>query len=253
MSLQGASTLFVGLALAFGAMQPLYADATSRKNAKGNHLYKQGKYDEAAKQYLDAQLESPKSEGLSYNLGDANYKLKKYEKAVENYRKAAESKDPKLEQKARYNLGNALYKMGEFEIGQGKQDGIAKFEQSIDSYKRALDLDPNDKNAKYNLEFVRRKLKEMSKREPQQNQQQQQQQQKQEDPKDQKDRKQEQQQQEQQQDQGQDSSEQNKPKPGEMSKEQAERLLDAYKDSEKEAKENQAQRRPGRVWTDKDW
>lgn len=261
MSLQLISVLILGVVMFLCVPALLHADATSRKNASGNRLYKEGKYDEAAKKYLDAQLESPKSSGLSYNLGNADYKLKKYEKALENYRKAGESTDPKMEQRARYNLGNALYKMGEFEVNQGKQEGLAKLEQAIEAYKRALDLDPNDKDAKYNLEFVRRKLKEMSKRDPQQQKQEQQQQkdQKQQQQQEQDERKKQEeeenqrQQQQQQQQQGQDSSAQRKPKPGEMPKEQAERLLDAFKDSEKESKENQTNKRPGRVWTDKDW
>lgn len=225
----------------------VFADATTRKNNRANKLFKEGKYSDAAKIYLDAQLESPKSDGLNFNLGNANYKLKKYDKAVEYYQKAAGTKDLDLEQKTRFNLGNALYKQGEFEVNQGKQEGLEKLKSSIEAYKRALDINQNDKDAKYNLEYVRKKLKEMAKKQPQeqqpQNQQQQQkkQDQKNEEPK--QDKKQQEKNQQQQQ-----------KKPGEMSKEEAQKLLDAYKDSEKDAKKKEQQMRArGSASVEKDW
>jgi Ca-activated chloride channel homolog len=228
-----------------------WADALSRKNTKANKFYKEEKYDEAAKKYLDAQLESPESRELAYNLGNANYKMKKYDKAVEYYQKAMQTKNPGFEEQVAYNMGNALFKIGEFEAGQGKQEGLQKMEQAITSYKRALDLNPNDKDAKYNLEYVRRKLKEMSKREPQQNQQQQQQQKQNQQKEDQKKDQQQQQQQAQADSTKQDQKKEKKP--GDMSEEEAKRLLDAYKDAEKEAKEKEPQKRAGRVMIEKDW
>lgn len=225
----------------------ILADALSRKNARGNRLYKENKFDEAAKNYLDAQLESPKSMELAFNLGDANYKLKKYDKAAEYYQKALGTKDPKLEQKTRFNLGNAHFKIGEQEVSQGKQEGFDKMTQAIESYKKALDLDPNDKEAKYNLEYVRRKLKDMSKKDQQKEQQQQQKQQ----------QKQEQQKSEDQQNQQKQDSTQSqqkpRPKPGEMSEDQAKQLLDAFKDSEKDAKKKEQVRAQGRMGVEKDW
>ena len=227
----------------------IFADALSRKNAKGNKLYKEGKYGEAAQKYLDAQLESPKSNELNYNLGNANFKMKKYDKAVEYYQKALQTQDPKTEQSIRYNLGNALFKSGEQEVNEGKQEGLQKFTQAIESYKRALDLKTDDKDAKYNLEYVRRKLKEMSKRDEQKQQQQQKKQQDQQNQNQDKNKD----QQKQKQDSTQQQQKPQQKKPGEMSEEEAKRLLDAYKDSEKDAKKKQEMRPAGRISVDKDW
>ena len=43
-------------------------------------------------------------------------------------------------------MGNTLYRMN-------------KFNESIDAYKKALKLDPDDMDAKFNLEFVREQIK----------------------------------------------------------------------------------------------
>jgi tetratricopeptide (TPR) repeat protein len=227
-----------------------FADRLSRKNTKGNKLYEQEKYSDAAKEYLDAQLESPKSAELNYNLGSANFKLKKYDKAFECYQKAAQTPNRPLEQKVQFNMGNTLYKWGEQEIGEGKQEGMQRWTQAIDSYKKALDMNPDDKDAKYNLEYVRRKIKEMSKREPQDQKQQQKQKQK--------EQPQKQDQQKQDQKQKPDSTkqqqeQQQKPKPGEMNKEQAQRLLDAFKDQEKDMQKKKAVQPSQRMTIDKDW
>lgn len=222
---------------------PAAGDALSRKAARANREYEKGKYEEAAKGYLGAQLEAPDSGPLNYNLGGANYKLKKYQKALDYLTKATSTDNVDLEQKIQYNLGNLLYKMGEQESSQGKQEGLDKLKQSIQHYKRALDLKPDDMDAKYNLEFVRRKLKEMTKRQKQKPKQQQKQQ--------------KEQKQKQQKRQQPDSTKQQKQKPrrkpGEMSEEEAKRLLDAFKDAEKDAKKKK-QRLPGsRVRIEKDW
>ena len=50
-----------------------------------------------------------------------------------------------------------------------------RYQEAIEAYKKTLELDPQDRDAKHNLELVRAKLKEMADKEQQQQDQQQQQ------------------------------------------------------------------------------
>jgi tetratricopeptide (TPR) repeat protein len=147
-------------------------------------------------------------------------------------------------------MGNALYRSG-------------KYPEAIQAYQKCLDLTPDDEDAKYNIEFVRKKMKEMMDKEKQrqqqpQNQQKQQQQQQ----NQQQEQKQGQQQTEQQEQQAQSQQEQKKqeekqqqmqPKEG-MTKQDAERILNALKDAEKDLQKKQkrvaqtAGRRGGKDW-----
>ena len=143
----------------------LYGEDLSSKLEKGSSLYNEERYDEAMQSFVDAQIESPEEPKLKYNLANTHYKMNNYEEAVKNYQDvAATAQDIQLEEKSLYNIGNALYRQG-------------KLEEAIEYYKKALELDPNDQDAKYNLEFVReeikRRLNEAKEREKQQQEEQQ--------------------------------------------------------------------------------
>ena len=142
---------------------------------KGNKLYNNGKFDEALKTYVDGQIEHADDPSLKYNIASAQYKNKNYEEAIKGYLDvAATAKDAKLQEKALYGSGNALFRQG-------------KLEEAIEYYKKALEIDPNDQDAKHNLEFAREELKrrineakETEKKQEEQKQQQNQEQKKQE-------------------------------------------------------------------------
>ena len=130
--------------------------------------------------YNDAQIDAPESPELHFNIGNVNYRKEDHENAIETYRKSFNIDDIRLESKANYNIGNAKYRLGE------KTGNIALWREAMEFYKRAIELDADDEDAKYNLEFVEKKIKEaLSKQQdeqekPEQEQQQEQRQEKQE-------------------------------------------------------------------------
>jgi len=125
----------------------LYGESLYSKIEKGSALYKDERYDEAMKTFVDAQIESPEEPRLKYNVANSHYKMKSYEEAIKNYQDvAATAQDIELEEKSLYNIGNCMYRQG-------------RLEEAVEYYKKALDLDPNDQDAKYNLEFVREEIK----------------------------------------------------------------------------------------------
>ncbi|MFQ5649340.1 MAG: tetratricopeptide repeat protein [bacterium] len=125
----------------------LFGQSASKKVAEANKLFEEQKYDEANNKYRDALIENPDSPIIHFNIGDVQYKKRNYEEALNSYTKALASDDILLQSQAHYNLGNTLYRLG-------------KLPESILEYKRALDLNPSDEDAKYNLEYVRAKLKD---------------------------------------------------------------------------------------------
>ncbi|MFQ5603045.1 MAG: tetratricopeptide repeat protein [bacterium] len=142
-----------------------FAQAGRKKVKQGNELYQQEKYDEANNKYRDALLEDPTSPIIHFNIGDVLYKKKNYQEALKSFGKALVTDDILLQSKSYYNMGNAYYKIG-------------RLDSSIFMYKKALELNPDDEDAKFNLEFVRAKIKDEAQKQQQNpNQQQQQQQQ----------------------------------------------------------------------------
>jgi len=242
-------------------------DSFSSLNKKGNRAYKRGQeltqegekkkaveaWEEALRYYRDAEIERPENPELSYNIGNAIYRQEKYEDALERYFKALSSDELEHQAWTHYNLGNALYRGG-------------KYPEAIQAYQECLELTPEDQDAKFNLEFVRKKMKEMldkeAKRQQEQKQQQQpqseqqQQEQKQESKNEEQQTREDQEQAQQPEDeqkQQEQQREQLKPKEG-MTKEDAERILNALKDDEKELLKEQKRaprgrgRRGGKDW-----
>ena len=115
---------------------------------KGDLALQKEDYKTAQKNYLEVQVKDPHNERLNYNLGIANFKGKDYQQALNNFKKSAETaSSPLLRERALYNLGNAYY------VYQMWEDAVA-------AYEVALEIDPNDEDAKYNLEKAKEKLKE---------------------------------------------------------------------------------------------
>ena len=136
--------IIITTVLAFSAVN---AAGIKGRVDSGNKMYKKENYEGALSKYQDAQIDEPENPILHFNTGDALYKSEKYEDAIKSYEKASYSKDIELQAKSYYNIGNSLYKSG-------------KMPESIQYYQKCLELNPKDQDAKYNIEFVRKKIKE---------------------------------------------------------------------------------------------
>ena len=194
----------------------------------GNRLYDEGRYEEAHEQYLEALRQAPDSPIVPFNDGNALYRTEELQRAMESYRRAVESGDPAIEAQAWYNLGNALYKQ-------------QQLEPALEDYKEALRRNPADTDAKHNFEVTLEQLQEQQQQESDDQQdendegrdqqdQQDPQQSEQEQNQEQQDQPEDQEPPEQQQDQPQEQQQENAeqpPPPGALSREEAERLLQA--------------------------
>ncbi len=126
-----------------------------------------------------------------YNDGVTAYHSNDFARAATLFESATASPDRALQQRALYNLGNTAYRLGEAKTPQAQQ----LWQRAVKSYESALALDPHDADAKFNYDFVKKKIEELKKQQQQQQNQQNQQDKKQDQKKDDQQQKQEQQQQ----------------------------------------------------------
>lgn len=129
--------------------------------------YKDGDYDQAIQKYSEAQLDQPESQTLAYDIGNAQFRKKKYDDAIKAYKKALNGEDAPLAAKAYYNLGNAEFRKGEFAIQGGHQEGIEDYREAMAHYKKSLEITPDNKDAKRNIEVVQARIKELMDRQKQ--------------------------------------------------------------------------------------
>jgi Ca-activated chloride channel homolog len=138
--------LFLALAIFFN-FTAARAESIASKNKKGNQFYTQGKYADAEKEYLDAQVNNPGNPKILYNLGNSLIRQKKYSQGIQALNQAIEKGNRAEKGNSWYNEGNALYAEG-------------KFKDSAEAFIQALKVNPADKDAKHNLELALLKLKQ---------------------------------------------------------------------------------------------
>jgi Ca-activated chloride channel family protein len=137
--------------------------------APGIDAYHEGKFEDAYSQFqqtLKSHPESPADDKLQFDSGAAAYKLKDYNKALESFSQALLTRDTGLQSKGHYNLGNTLYQHGETEKSDDKK--LSDWTNALDHYEQTLKLDPQNKDAKDNYDYVKRKIEELKNKKSQQ-------------------------------------------------------------------------------------
>lgn len=191
--------------IAFGTV---YAQKSERDYLrKGNKLYRDSTFVDAEVNYRKALEANPSSATSMYNLGNSLLFQNKPKEAIEQYAAVA-----KIE-KDKGKLAMDLHNVGVIWHTQ------KEYERAIEAYKEALRKNPKDDETRYNLALAQKMLKD------QQNQNQNQEQ------------KEQQQQQEQQQEQEQEQQNQPQQDDNQMSKENAEQLLNSVMQDEKNVQE----------------
>jgi Ca-activated chloride channel family protein len=134
----------------------------------GLELYEQQKFPEAYEHFQKALQENPgarQSDRIEFDAGAAAYKMKDYNKALQSFSQALLSKNPHLQSESHYNLGNTLYQRGEAEKSDAKK--LTNWEGALQHYQETLKAEPQNKNAKDNYEFVKKKIEELKKKQEQ--------------------------------------------------------------------------------------
>jgi tetratricopeptide (TPR) repeat protein len=207
----------------------LSAQSDRKYIRQGNGKYSDGKFPEAEILYRRALNDNKTSANAGFNVGDALYKQNKFDEAAKQFQGTAGAMtDVSKKSDSHYNLGNSLLKAN-------------KFEEAISAYKNSLRLVPGRNDARYNLAYAQDQLKDQQEnKEKQKDQDQDNNKDKDQNKDNNKDQGKDQQkkdndqQPQQQQDKSQDQQQQ---KEGYISKEDAQRLLDALANDEKNVQE----------------
>ncbi|MEW6507264.1 MAG: tetratricopeptide repeat protein [Bacteroidota bacterium] len=198
---------------------------------EGVELYKNSKFSDAEVNFKKGLEKDAELFHGHFNLGDAYYKQGRYDEAIQSFKNSLTLTDNENDKsKIYHNIGNSLLKS-------------QKYPESIEAYKNALKLNPDDLETKYNLSYALNMMK--------QNQNKQQQQQN----KDNEEKNKDQQQQNQNEpNKNQDKQNQNQQqKKNEISKNDAERILEALKNNERDLQKKLRQNKGQSVVREKDW
>jgi Ca-activated chloride channel homolog len=185
---------------------------------RGNRYYKEKQLDQAKAQYQKALEQAPGDPAANYNLGNVHFRKNNFDEAIKSYEQSFEhSTDNTIKEKGLYNSGVAWIKQ-------------QKLPESIDSWKKALKLDPADEDARENLQKA---LLELEKKQPKQQKNEQKEEKKK---------------------QNQQNQNQPKPQQSKLTKQQVEQLLKALQQKEKEVQEKMNQNKVKSLsQPDKDW
>ncbi len=197
---------------------PGYSQGEKKFIRQGNREYEKDKYSESEISYRRANDKNSELSDAVFNTGDALYRQNKFEDAGKEFAETHEmSEDNKKKAASLYNLGNSLLMSD-------------KIKESIDAYKGSLRLNPDNVDAKYNLAYAQDLLKQEQQQQNQQDQQNQ-------DQKDEQGKENKDQTSDQQQPQQQQQEEQKEQQQQGISKEDAERVLNALANDEKDIQE----------------
>lgn len=150
-----------------------WIDPLADKVREGNELYHRGAYDDALDKYVNARIDSPPLPQLDFNIAGTQYQRKKYDEAAQLFDKVVQSGNPEMQAKASFNMGNTLYRQGKM------KEAMEYYKKAVDladglGYKGDASIDALKNDARYNYEFVERKIKENEQKQQQQGQDQEQ-------------------------------------------------------------------------------
>ena len=208
------------------------AQADRQYIREGNKQFRLGQYDKAEVSYRKAVEKNPKNPQAAYNLGNALMAQKKDSAAVQQFEQSARMETNPLRKSAAYHNMGVICQTHKM------------YDDAIEAYKNSLRLNPNDDETRYNLVLCKH-LKKKQDDKQKQNQQNKDDQKNKDDKKDdQKDQKQDKK----------DDKQQEQQKP-QMSKDNAEQLLNAAIQNEKmtQDKMKKQQQQPQRRNVLKNW
>jgi len=141
----------------FVSALPLFSQDENYLIGKGNDAFVDGDYVDAEESYREAMSQKPDSYKATFNLADALYKQEKYQDALKELEILAHNETEKSRLADVYhNMGNCYMKANDYQ-------------NSVDAFKKSLRNNPKSEETRYNLAYAQQKLKEQQQQ--QQNQQ----------------------------------------------------------------------------------
>lgn len=223
---------------------------------KGNRFFADSAYTESEVAYMRALDKDPELKEAQFNLTSSAIRQGKFDEAIEQLEIIASTSEDKLEiGECYHNMGNAY--LEKFQASSQDQEKAKtapeELDKAIESYKKSLRHNPSDNETRYNLAIAQKIKKEGP---PPQEQQQEQDQDKEKQDKEQEENEDQQQQEQDQQDQEEEQEQKQQPQPDKISKEDAEKILNAMMQEEKDLQEEQKEKQKAKMRSnqvEKDW
>ena len=115
-------------------------------NNSGHEPYANADYEAALdKLYQGAQGRAPELGEPHYNAGNVLYRVGEFEEAIQGYDEALRYARGDLRSRGFFNRGNAAFQ-------------TQQYAQAVEAYKEALRMNPDDLDAKHNLELALKQL-----------------------------------------------------------------------------------------------
>jgi Ca-activated chloride channel homolog len=157
----------------------LAATATTRGALPqtAEQAYQHGDFARSQKEYTAAAVKEPTKAELQFNAGSAAYKSGDLTQAATAFQNSLHTDQVPVQQGAYYNLGNTQFRLGQKTEKSNPKETIETWEKAVSSYDAALQIEPDDLQAKHNRDLVKHQIEQLKKQEDQKKQQQQQRQQ----------------------------------------------------------------------------
>ena len=170
-------TIYITLMLLSASLM-LSAQQEAGNIRSGNRHYESERYTDAEVDYRRGINKNEDSFEAHYNLGNALFRQDKYDEAAREYTKAMqlmENKKAKAQNEDTLRLAHSYHNLGNSFYGQ------QKFQDAVRAYKQSLRLNPKDNDTRYNLikamQMQQQQQQQQQQKQDQQQQEQQQQQQ----------------------------------------------------------------------------
>jgi Ca-activated chloride channel homolog len=160
-------------AVILGALLFVPSSQAQASPAAAERAYQKGDFATAEREYAAAAQHDTNMPDLQFNAGTAAYKAGQFPQAATAFQKSlgtkpsADAKRLAAQEDAYYNLGDTLYRSGQKTEKSKPEETIQSWEQAVKTYDAALQLRADDTDAKYNRDFVKRKLEELKKKQEQ--------------------------------------------------------------------------------------
>ena len=127
-------------------------------NNSGHEPYLGGDYASALETYRDAQGRAPKSGEPHYNSANVLYRTGEYEEALQSYDEALRHAGGELRARGFFNRGNTAFRQ-------------EQYPEAVEAYEEVLRMNPDDEDAKHNLELALSRMPPQDQQEEQQDEQ----------------------------------------------------------------------------------
>ncbi|MBT6472424.1 MAG: tetratricopeptide repeat protein [Candidatus Marinimicrobia bacterium] len=121
---------------------------------RGQSHYDKKEFDKAQSYYENILLKRENDLSAHFGLGASAYQQKDIERAVESFNQVMESDNQELQSKALFNMGNILHDQ-------------QKLEEALAFYRKSLELNTKDEDARYNYETVKQMLQQQQQQQQQ--------------------------------------------------------------------------------------